>query len=150
MNSPELILIKRQYKVSRFKVSLLLGVKASKFRRFKVSKFQEFIQCLGKILIPYYHIPILCFLEDIDPIIKIFQTYEMDLQDLAVPACSNILKIVDSQIFAISKNITSPKRCPPFSVIFRVSPKINIFISGRHGHVRESRNHENDGGCRFS
>ena len=69
-------------KVSKFLGFLgywCLGFLVSSFVRFLVSEFQSFedsknhLMFLGKRLIPYYQNSISCFLEDIDPVFKIFK-----------------------------------------------------------------------------
>ena len=56
-----------------------LGFLVSKFLGFNwfVQSFKDskIISCFWKILIPYYQNSISCFLEDIDPIFKIFKNF---------------------------------------------------------------------------
>ena len=62
--------MKRKCKVSKFQ-----SFHASKIQSFKGSQFQRYKNASNvcwKILIPYYHISISCFLEDIDPILPNF------------------------------------------------------------------------------
>ena len=58
-------------KPQSFKVSKYQSAKVSKFRRFIISKTNSVF--FWKILIPYHHIPISCFLEAIDPIFNMFK-----------------------------------------------------------------------------
>ena len=55
-------------------------------------------------MIPYYQDSISCFLEDIDPIFRIFKKNKMDLKDVSALIFSNIFKTADFQYFEISQN----------------------------------------------
>ena len=71
------------------KVSKCLGLKVSWLLIFLVSKFPSFkdsktFNILWKILIPYYHISISCFLEDFDPIFQIVTNNKTDLHNFPV------------------------------------------------------------------
>ena len=61
----------QQPKFQCFKCSNLQGDKASNIQSFEVSKV--YFMFRWKILIPYYQLPISCFLEDIDPTFTILK-----------------------------------------------------------------------------
>ena len=88
---------------------------------------------------------------DADPIFKILEMYETDLQDLS------------GSVFSKSQTFLFPKLCNfqrwYFSKMMlhllyfwnsSVGSKLNIVGLGNHGHVNKSENHEHDSSLRFS
>ena len=64
--------------VQRFLVSKFQRFLASWLKNVKVHWFQSckiYLMCCWKILVPYYHVSISCFQEDIGPISKISRIY---------------------------------------------------------------------------
>ena len=72
-----------------FLVSWLLGFKLSLFQSFKDSK------------IPYYQMPISCFLEDINLIYKLPTNFKTNLNDLSVLVFSELSMFLDFPTFEI-------------------------------------------------
>ena len=105
-------------------------------------------------MIPYYQNYISCFLEDIDPISKIFK----NLLDGSSGFCgSRLFQHLQFPVCKIS-NVRFRNFRFPNIIFFKNdlgcfldylecsrSPKIKIFGLGCHGHVRKSPNHENEG-----
>ena len=70
------------YRVLGFFISKVQSSRVPKFRSFKDSKNANH----RKILISYYQHSISCFLDDVDPIFKIFRKYYTDLHDVRRPS----------------------------------------------------------------
>ena len=78
------------------------------FTQLKLPTFR--LMCSGRYRHHFqYNLSISCFLEDIDPIFKIFKKYSADFQEVADLACSSMFKVVDLQDVEISPNNISRK-----------------------------------------
>ena len=91
--------------------------------------------------------PISCFLEDIDPIFKLFKSILDGSSVLFGPVFSEMSKQHEFQDFEISKNMFSNTVSRVFLIFLESFGgfKVKKIGFGSHGHVPKSEKHGNEG-----
>ena len=120
-------------------VSWLLGFLVSWFRSFEFQSFNISLKLCWKVLIPCYHNSISCFLEDIDPIFKIFKNLLDGSSGLFGPRLFHCpFQSFDFHLLNFQKYYFWQLLFSHIIYGILVPPKMNNIGLGSHGHVRKS------------